>query len=94
MLYKDHHSSKIINKVFPLANKLNFMQIESFKFNNENILISRSGYTGEDGFELSIPNTQIKNIIEKLSNHNDTYILWIRLQRFIKIGGRFMSIWK
>jgi len=47
------------------------MQIESFIFNSENIIISRSGYTGEDGFELSVPNTQIKNIVEKLSNHND-----------------------
>ena len=64
-------SSKIINAVFPLACELNFMQIESFIFNSENIIISRSGYTGEDGFELSVPNTQIKNIVEKLSNHND-----------------------
>ena len=55
--------------LFPAACALNFMQIKSFVFNNENILISRSGYTGEDGFELSVPNTQIKNIVKKFSNH-------------------------
>jgi aminomethyltransferase len=65
------YSSKIINSVFPQASELNFMQIESFIFNSENIIVSRSGYTGEDGFELSVPNTQIKNIVEKFSNHND-----------------------
>ena len=53
-------SKKILQKLFPFVNKLNFMQISTFIFNNENILISRSGYTGEDGFELSISNNQIK----------------------------------
>ena len=67
-------SSKIMNAIFPLACELKFMQIESFIFNNESILISRSGYTGEDGFELSVPNTQIKSIVEKISNHKDTLL--------------------
>ena len=32
-----------------------FMQARHFDFNGTDLLISRSGYTGEDGFEIAIP---------------------------------------
>ena len=32
-----------------------FMQLRNFDFYGTNLLISRSGYTGEDGFEIAIP---------------------------------------
>ena len=32
-----------------------FMQIRQFDFNGITLLVSRSGYTGEDGFEISLP---------------------------------------
>ena len=67
-------SKKILQKLFPFVNKLNFMQISTFIFNNENILISRSGYTGEDGFELSIPNIQIEKIVTHLLDNNNTLL--------------------
>ncbi len=34
---------------------LRFMQLRHFDFNGTALLISRSGYTGEDGFEIAIP---------------------------------------
>ena len=64
-------SEKIICKLFPQSLELNFMQISSFVFNKENILISRTGYTGEDGFEILSPNTQIKNIVNLFTKNND-----------------------
>ena len=30
----------------------------------ENLYITRSGYTGEDGFEISIPNNKVENLIK------------------------------
>ena len=38
------------------SNKLFFMQSLVMKYLNHSIIVSRSGYTGEDGFEISIPN--------------------------------------
>ncbi|GMM35495.1 glycine decarboxylase subunit T [Saccharomycopsis crataegensis] len=39
----------------------------NFSENSNGLLVSRSGYTGEDGFELSIPNPELANeVVEKL----------------------------
>ena len=48
-----------------------FMQICTFNYNNHTIIISRTGYTGEDGFELSIPNTIIKDFINDLMDYTN-----------------------
>ena len=45
---------------------MNFMQINSIHFQEQEIIISRSGYTGEDGFEISIPNIILNNFMDKL----------------------------
>ena len=41
--------------------KLNFMQADTFAIQDVGIcFISRSGYTGEDGFEISVPNATVE----------------------------------
>ena len=35
-----------------------------------NVYISRSGYTGEDGFEISIPNNKVENFMESLIDNS------------------------
>ena len=65
-------SSNIINILFPKANDLSFMQTNTFLYNNNIIMISRSGYTGEDGFELSIPNSNVEKIVKTFSDNDDT----------------------
>lgn len=42
-------------RVVPAAAGLFFMEADSFLWGHEPLWISRSGYTGEDGFEISIP---------------------------------------
>ena len=37
---------------------MNFLDINLFVYKNEKIIVSRSGYTGEDGFEISISTEQ------------------------------------
>ena len=36
------------------------------KFNNAAVIVSRCGYTGEDGFEVSVPNNEIEAFMESL----------------------------
>ncbi len=47
---------KVLEKYCPDAKELNFMQSRQTLFNGEDCIVSRCGYTGEDGFEISITN--------------------------------------
>ena len=41
------------------------------RFNGANLTVSRCGYTGEDGFEVSVPNDKIVGFMESLLEHKD-----------------------
>jgi aminomethyltransferase len=44
-----------LNRVVPGVDRLFFMEASSFLWGHEPLWISRSGYTGEDGYEISVP---------------------------------------
>jgi len=44
-----------MNRVVPGVDKLVFMTGAGFRWNGVDLFITRSGYTGEDGFEISVP---------------------------------------
>ena len=67
-------SQNIINNLFPESKDMKFMQFITINYKNENILISRSGYTGEDGFEIFIPNTVITEFIKKILSYEETLL--------------------
>jgi len=56
----------ILEKIIPNVSNLKFMNGNNFKFNGITTYITRSGYTGEDGFEISIPNNNVENLIKLL----------------------------
>ena len=56
----------MIRKILPDIKNLRFMHGGEFKFNDFDIYITRSGYTGEDGFEVSIPNEIAENFTKVL----------------------------
>ena len=59
-------SVEILEKFILGVSNLKFMNGNNFKFNGETIYITRSGYTGEDGFEISISNNKVENLIKLL----------------------------
>ena len=59
-------SSEILEKIVNKVSDLRFMNGNNFFYNNKNIYITRSGYTGEDGFEISLPNNLAEDIAKKL----------------------------
>ena len=59
-------SVQILEKLTPGVSNLKFMTGENFKLDQENLYITRSGYTGEDGFEISISNKKVEKLIKFL----------------------------
>jgi aminomethyltransferase len=59
-------SPEILEKIVNKVSALRFMNGNNFFYNNKNIYITRSGYTGEDGFEISLPNNLAEDIAKKL----------------------------
>jgi aminomethyltransferase len=47
-----------LSRLAPGVEKLVFMSGDRFPWNGGELLITRSGYTGEDGFEISVPVSQ------------------------------------
>jgi aminomethyltransferase len=48
-------AGELLETVIPGVGELSFMQGGPFNWQGRNLWISRSGYTGEDGFEISVP---------------------------------------
>ncbi len=67
-------AKNILEKVIPEINDLKFMNGKEFKFNNLDVYITRSGYTGEDGFEISIPNEAAEKFTKNLLDNGSKLI--------------------
>ncbi len=59
-------SHSVLSSYLDLSKIINFLDINILQFENTDLYISRSGYTGEDGFEISIPNENAENFINQI----------------------------
>jgi len=59
-------AGEVMEEICPEAAKLVFMQAGRFEIDGAEVFISRSGYTGEDGFEISIIDNRAEAFARKL----------------------------
>jgi aminomethyltransferase len=59
-------SVEILNSIINGVNQLNFMTGKWFDTDDQKLFVTRSGYTGEDGFEVSISNEKVEKFVKNL----------------------------
>jgi aminomethyltransferase len=59
----------ILSNHCPEAAAMPFMSALAARFDGIDIQLSRSGYTGEDGYEMSIPTRHVATVYDALLNH-------------------------
>ena len=59
----------VLGKAVSNITNLKFMNGGEFEYDNSNIYITRSGYTGEDGFEISLENKKVEKFVDQLINY-------------------------
>ena len=57
----------VLDTVVPGVSELSFMQAGLFHWNGRPLWISRSGYTGEDGFEISVAGRDVETLADALT---------------------------
>lgn len=60
------HAVTALARLAPEVAKMTFMQYTSQKIDGIDCFVSRSGYTGEDGYEISVPADQAESLARRL----------------------------
>ena len=58
---------EVLERIVPGVSALSFMEGRPFAWGDETLWISRSGYTGEDGFEISVPGAVAEALADALT---------------------------
>jgi aminomethyltransferase len=64
-------SAAVLGRLAPAAATLRFMQIAAMPLAGAQCYVSRSGYTGEDGFEISVPADAAEKLARELLSHSE-----------------------
>jgi aminomethyltransferase len=62
-------AAEVLETIVPGVSDLSFMQGGPFHWQGDNLWISRSGYTGEDGFEISVPANAAPALADAITAH-------------------------
>ena len=67
-------SYSTLKSIINVSAAMNFLDINVIQYQNTNLYVSRSGYTGEDGFEISIPYEDSESLLKHVLR-NDNALL-------------------
>ena len=64
-------AGSVIATLDPKAAEMRFMDVADLSLSGHMVWASRSGYTGEDGFEISVPADEVASLARRLTNDAD-----------------------
>lgn len=65
------YAEKVLGELCPEAAALKFMGVLAGELHDIDCIVSRSGYTGEDGYEISVPASKAEALARMLLEHPD-----------------------
>ena len=68
-------SANILNQYIPGFVDMPFMTFNTSVFDGEKVLVSRCGYTGEDGYEISIPGRIAYSLANKILSNKEVKLI-------------------
>lgn len=90
-------AANMLARLVPDAADMKFMDSRILDWDGDDIWVSRSGYTGEDGYEISVPNARMVEFAEALLAHDDVAPIGLgardslRLEAGMPLYGHDMS---
>jgi aminomethyltransferase len=63
-------AAEVLETLIPGVAELSFMEARPFNWSGHSLWISRSGYTGEDGFEISVPGNASAALADAITAHD------------------------
>jgi aminomethyltransferase len=73
-------AEEVLIRLHPDAGRMRFMDVRALDFHGIPAVVSRSGYTGEDGYEISVPHDQGNDLAERILKHSEVEL--------VGLGGR------
>ncbi len=70
-------AAEVLARLQPAVSDMVFMDIQQIAIDGVECIVSRSGYTGEDGYEISVPADQASAFANKLTSFDE--VEWIGL---------------
>jgi aminomethyltransferase len=68
-------AERVLAEHYPAICNMKFMDVETIPLASAECWVSRSGYTGEDGFEISVPETVAVGLAKALIAHKDVELI-------------------
>jgi aminomethyltransferase len=91
-------ASDALSSLVPSAAAMRFMDAKIHSIHGVECYVTRSGYTGEDGFEISVPTPAVKAIAESLLTHPSVKLIGLgardslRLEAGLCLYGHELNI--
>ncbi|SFR40273.1 glycine cleavage system aminomethyltransferase GcvT [Litoreibacter janthinus] len=77
----------VLSSLNPAAAEMSFMDVATLTLNGAECWVSRSGYTGEDGYEISVPNDAAEALAHALLDHVDVEPIGLGARDSLRLEG-------
>jgi len=77
----------VLSALDPAAADMNFMDVATLSLNGAECWVSRSGYTGEDGYEISVLNDHAEALAQVLLDHDDVEAIGLGARDSLRLEG-------